>query len=207
MEPDWDRLKKEYADTPNVVIGACDCTTNCKGKCGEHQVQGFPTLKLQIDGRIEEFNGGRDFNSMKREIEKKLNPRPACSLDSKDACKPEDLKILEESEKMTKAERAAKIKEEGSFWCASWHHSASHSILDLALQRRGPSSSNSKGSTGHQGRSMGWQGCSPSSGRGTLNMSVTAQPQWSPRQTVFPCKIFGDADEAAFRLLGIHCNS
>jgi len=111
MEPDWDRLKKEYADTPNVVIGACDCTTNCKGKCGEHQVQGFPTLKLQIDGRIEEFNGGRDFNSMKREIEKKLNPRPACSLDSKDACKPEDLKILEESEKMTKAERAAKIKE------------------------------------------------------------------------------------------------
>lgn len=111
MEPDWDRLKKEFADTPNVVLGYCDCTSNCKGKCGEHQVQGFPTIKLQVDGRIEDYNSGRDFNSMKREIEKKLNPRPACSLDSKDACKPEDLKILEESEKMTKAERKAKIKE------------------------------------------------------------------------------------------------
>lgn len=110
MEPDWDKLKKDYADTPNVVIAACDCSGNCKSKCGEHDVKGFPTLKLQIDGRIEEYNGGRDYSSIKREIEKKMNPRPACSLESKDACKPEDLKILEESEQMSKAERAAKIK-------------------------------------------------------------------------------------------------
>lgn len=110
MEPDWDKLKKDYADTPNVVLGYCDCTANCKGKCGEHDVKGFPTIKVQIDGRIEDYNGGRDYSSMKREIEKRMNPRPACSLESKDACKPEDLKILEESEQMTKAERAAKIK-------------------------------------------------------------------------------------------------
>ena len=44
-------------------------------------------------------------------MEKKLDPRPACSLESKDACKPEDRVILEESEKMSKAERAQKIKE------------------------------------------------------------------------------------------------
>jgi len=48
---------------------------------------------------------------MKREVESKLNPRPACSLDSKEACSPEAREILEESEKMSKAERAAKIKE------------------------------------------------------------------------------------------------
>jgi hypothetical protein len=111
MEPDWERLQKDYADTPNVVVGACDCTTNCKAKCGEHGIQGFPTLKLKLDGRLEDFNGGRDYNSMKREIEKKLNPRPACSLESKSVCKLDDLAILEESEKMSKAERAAKIKQ------------------------------------------------------------------------------------------------
>jgi len=60
---------------------------------------------------MEEFNGGRDYGSFKKEVESKLNPRPACSLESKDACKPDDLAILEESEKMSKAERAAKIKE------------------------------------------------------------------------------------------------
>lgn len=111
MVPDWDKLKKEYADTPNVVIGACDCTSNCKGMCGEHGIQGFPTLKLWRDGKAEDYNGPREFNGMKREVESKLNPRPACSLESRDACSPADRAILEESEKLTKAERAAKIKD------------------------------------------------------------------------------------------------
>merc|ERR1712051_809444 len=60
---------------------------------------------------MSDYNGGRDFNSMKREIETKCNPRPACSLESKEACSPEARTILEESEKMSKAERSAKIKE------------------------------------------------------------------------------------------------
>ena len=33
----------------------------------ENQVQGYPTLKLWKDGRMQDYNGGRDFNSMKRE--------------------------------------------------------------------------------------------------------------------------------------------
>jgi len=68
-------------------------------------------LKMVIDGKTSDYNGGRDFDFMKKEVEKKLDPKPACSLDSREACKPEDRKILEESEKMSKAERAAKIKE------------------------------------------------------------------------------------------------
>merc|ERR1712045_647958 len=48
---------------------------------------------------------------MGREIETKCNPRPACSLESKEACSAEARQILEESEKMSKAERSAKIKE------------------------------------------------------------------------------------------------
>lgn len=110
MVPDWDKLKKEYADTPNVVIGECDCTSNCKGMCGEYEVRGFPTLKLVRDGKTEDYNGAREFGGMKREVESKLNPRPACSLESKDACAPADRAILEESEKMSKADRNAKLK-------------------------------------------------------------------------------------------------
>lgn len=111
MQPDWDKLGKEYADTPNVMIGIIDCTAGGQGTCSQHQVQGYPTLKVLVDGRMSDYNGGRDFNSMKREVESKLSPRPACSLESKDACAPEARKILEESEKMSKGERAAKIKE------------------------------------------------------------------------------------------------
>jgi len=109
--PDFDKLRKEYADTPNVMIGIIDCTAGGQQTCGEHQVQGYPSIKTIVDGRMSDYNGGRDFNSMKREIETKCNPRPACSLESKDACSPEARVILEESEKMSKAERSAKIKE------------------------------------------------------------------------------------------------
>merc|ERR1712151_1045409 len=63
------------------------------------------------DGKMKDYNGGRDFNSFKREVESKLNPRPACSLESKAACSKADLAVLEESGKMAKAERVAKIKE------------------------------------------------------------------------------------------------
>jgi len=74
-------------------------------------VQGYPSIKLIIDGKTSDFNGARDFSAMKREVQSKMNPRPACSLESKDACSKEDRAILEESEKMSKAERVAKIKE------------------------------------------------------------------------------------------------
>jgi len=111
MQPDWDKLSKEFADTPNVFIGMIDCTAGGQGTCSENGVQGYPTLKMIVDGRMSDYNGGRDFSSFKREVEGKLNPRPACSLESKEACAPEARKILEESEKMSKGERAAKIKE------------------------------------------------------------------------------------------------
>mmetsp|Transcript_102978 Transcript_102978/g.261599 ORF Transcript_102978/g.261599 Transcript_102978/m.261599 type:complete len:348 (+) Transcript_102978:62-1105(+) len=111
MQPDFDKLKKTFADTPNVVIGQLDCAGTAQSTCGSHSVQGYPTIKLVVDGKMSDFNGARDFGGMKREVESKLNPRPACSLDSKDACSKEDRAILEESEKMSKAERSAKIKE------------------------------------------------------------------------------------------------
>ncbi|CAK9042868.1 unnamed protein product [Durusdinium trenchii] len=111
LQPEWDQMAKHFTDTPNVIIGQVDCTGSGQGFCGENNVQGYPTLKLWKDGRMQDYNGGRDYNSLKREVEKKLDPRPACSLESKEACKAEDLVILEESEKMSKAERAAKIKQ------------------------------------------------------------------------------------------------
>lgn len=110
MQPDWDKLKKQYADTPNVVIAELDCAGDAQRVCGEYQVQGYPTIKTIVDGRASDYNGARSFDALKREVESKMNPRPACSLESKDACSAADRAILEESEKMSKAERAAKIK-------------------------------------------------------------------------------------------------
>jgi len=110
MQPDWDKLGKLYADTPNVFIGNLDCAGSAQATCGSYGVQGYPSLKMIKDGKTSDYNGARDFNGMKREVESKLNPRPACSLESRDACSKDDRAILEESEKMSKADRVAKIK-------------------------------------------------------------------------------------------------
>jgi len=111
MQPDFDKLKKTFVDTPNVVIADLDCAGSAQSTCGQHGVQGYPTMKVITDGKAQDYNGARSFEGMKREVESKLNPRPACSLESKEACSKEDRAILEESEKMSKAERVAKIKE------------------------------------------------------------------------------------------------
>uniref|UniRef100_A0A6V0FQW1 Thioredoxin domain-containing protein n=1 Tax=Zooxanthella nutricula TaxID=1333877 RepID=A0A6V0FQW1_9DINO len=111
MQPDFDKLQKTFAETPNVVVADLDCSGNAQSTCGQHGVQGYPTLKMIVDGKTVDYNGARDFNGMKREVESKLNPRPACSLESKEACSKEDREVLEMSEKMSKAERSAKIKE------------------------------------------------------------------------------------------------
>lgn len=111
MQPDWDKLKKEFADTPNVLIAETDCSGTGQSFCGQNGVQGYPSIKTFKGGKSSDYNGAREFNGLKRHVEKELNPKPACSLESKDACSKEDRKVLEESEAMSKAERSAKIKE------------------------------------------------------------------------------------------------
>lgn len=110
MDPDWTKLGKQYADTPNVVIGKIDCT-QAEALCSEYGARGYPTIKYVKNGKTEDYNGGRSFSDLKRHVESTLEPRPACSLESKEACPARDLKVLEESEAMSKAERSAKIKE------------------------------------------------------------------------------------------------
>lgn len=56
----------------------------------------------------EDFQQGRDYNTFKRYIEANL-AGPECSLEDKEGCAPDELKILEESEKMDKGERREKI--------------------------------------------------------------------------------------------------
>jgi protein disulfide-isomerase A6 len=83
MLPDFEKLAKAFADTPNIVIGQLDCAGSAQSTCGQYQIQGYPSLKIVKDGKTSDYNGARDFKRMKREIESKLNPLPACSLESK----------------------------------------------------------------------------------------------------------------------------
>lgn len=112
MKPDWDKLADTYKSAGKIIIADVDCTVH-NDLCGKHGVKGFPTVKVfKAKGPKsgEPYNGGRDFNSLKGFVEKNFNTGPACSLEAKNECSKEDLAILEESEKMSPADRKAKIK-------------------------------------------------------------------------------------------------
>lgn len=112
MKPDWDKLADHYKGAGKLLIADVDCTVH-NDLCGKHGVEGFPTIKVFKKGSKngQPYNGGRDFNSLKKFVEANLNTGPSCSLEAKDECSKEDLAILEESEKMSVDQRRAKIKE------------------------------------------------------------------------------------------------
>jgi len=116
MQPDLEKLEADYKNSRSTLIANVDCTgPNSQGLCGKHGVQGYPTLKVfkfKSGGSKmgEDYNGARDYRGMKKYVEAHL-AGPECSLEDKGGCEPEELKILEESEAMSVADRRAKITE------------------------------------------------------------------------------------------------
>jgi len=112
--PDLEKLATEYKSSRTVAIVHVDCAGKGQGLCGKHGVNGYPSLKVfkYREGKKNptDFNGGRDYNSIKKYVDAEL-AGPECSLEDKEGCEPAELKILEESEKMSVADRRAKITE------------------------------------------------------------------------------------------------
>ncbi|KAK9811676.1 hypothetical protein WJX72_008165 [[Myrmecia] bisecta] len=62
LKPTWDELASEAKG--KVKVGAVDCTANA-AICQEYGVQGYPTLKFASKGRVEDYQGGRELDSLK----------------------------------------------------------------------------------------------------------------------------------------------
>lgn len=116
--PDMEKLGAELKKSRSVRLAQVDCTTpNGQGLCGKFGVQGYPTLKVfkfKSGGSKsgEDYNGARDYAGMKKYIAANL-AGPECSLEDREGCEPAELKVLEESEKMSTSDRRAKLKEMG----------------------------------------------------------------------------------------------
>jgi len=87
MKPAWDQLGDEYAGSSSVLIGDVDCTAEGKDLCTEHGIQGYPTIKYFKDGNMDEgekYNGGRDFDSLKKFTQETLEIM--CDVETTDNC-------------------------------------------------------------------------------------------------------------------------
>merc|ERR1711920_402871 len=93
MKPAWDKLIKEYADSPTALVADVDCTAAGKDLCETHGVQGFPTIKYGDPADLQDYNGGRDFDSLKKFAEENLGPQ--CGPTNLDLCDEKKRKKIE----------------------------------------------------------------------------------------------------------------
>jgi hypothetical protein len=89
MKPAWDKLMKEFDGHKEILVGDCDCTADGKSLCEEVGVQGYPTIKYGDPSALEDYQGGRDFDSLKKHADTKLKP----------SCSPSNLHLCDDAKK------------------------------------------------------------------------------------------------------------
>lgn len=90
MKPAWDKLMAEFDGSVFDV----DCTAAGQSLCTKQGVRGYPTIKYGEPGDLKDYNGGRDFASLKKFAEANLGP----------SCGPADLELCDDATK-TKLEK------------------------------------------------------------------------------------------------------
>merc|ERR1711865_1098616 len=90
-------------------ISDVDCTAAGKDLCSDIGVRGYPTIKHGDPNNLEDYKGGRDFDSLKKFAEENLGP--TCGPGNLDLCDDERKASIEKFSKMSADELEAAIKE------------------------------------------------------------------------------------------------
>merc|ERR1711920_406113 len=93
MKPAWDKLIKEYADSPTALVADVDCTAAGKDLCETVGVEGFPSIKYGDPSDLQDYEGGRDFKALKKFAD---DLGPLCSPANLDLCSEEKKKQIKE---------------------------------------------------------------------------------------------------------------
>jgi len=109
MKPAWDKLMAEFADSKTALVGDADCTGSGKALCEEIGVRGYPTIKQGDPNNLEDYKGGRDFDSLKKFAEENLGP--TCGPANLDLCDDDKKALIEKFSKMSAADLAAAVQE------------------------------------------------------------------------------------------------
>jgi uncharacterized coiled-coil protein SlyX len=109
MKPDWDKLMEEFKDSPTQLVADVDCTADGKPLCDANGVRGYPTLKWGDPTDLQDYQGGRDYDTLKKFAEENL--KPICSPANIDLCDDDKKKEIEKYQAMADEELAKMITE------------------------------------------------------------------------------------------------
>lgn len=109
LKPAWDQLAGEFAASSSVLIGDVDCTESGEELCETYEVRGYPTLKYFLDGdeKGEDYQGGRDFDSLKSFVEEKLEIK--CDVANPTECSEKEQEYITKMKAKSSADRTKQI--------------------------------------------------------------------------------------------------
>jgi len=108
MKPAWDELMEEFKDSKTALIADVDCTVH-QDLCGKHGVQGYPTIKYGDPNNLEDYQGGRSLEDLKKFASENLGP--SCGPNNLDLCDDAQKKEINDALALDAAALDAKIAE------------------------------------------------------------------------------------------------
>ena len=105
MKPAWDKLMEE-----NDSVFDADCTAAGQSLCQAQGVQGYPTIKWGDPSALEDYQGGRSFDDLKKFADENL--KPMCSPKNLDLCDDEKKAEIVQFQSMSDADLDAAIEKE-----------------------------------------------------------------------------------------------
>lgn len=107
MKPAWDKLIKDFEGSSTSLVADVDCTESGKDLCEKHGVQGFPTIKYGDPSDLKDYQGGRDYEELKKFADENLGP--TCGPENVDLCSDKDKSKIEKYLAMSADDLEAKI--------------------------------------------------------------------------------------------------
>ncbi|KAL7532550.1 hypothetical protein ACHAXR_004698, partial [Thalassiosira sp. AJA248-18] len=84
MKPDWDKLIGDFSSSATQLVADVDCTADGKPLCDANGVKGFPSLKYGDPADLQDYQGGRTYDDLKKFADENL--KPICSMANIDLC-------------------------------------------------------------------------------------------------------------------------
>jgi len=112
MKPAWDKLMEEFKDSKTALVGDADCTADGKALCDKIGVRGYPTIKQGDPNNLEDYKGGRDFDSLKKFATENLGP--TCGPANLDLCDDANKALITKFSAMSESDLSAAIQEKNS---------------------------------------------------------------------------------------------
>jgi uncharacterized coiled-coil protein SlyX len=100
---------EDFKDSATQLVADVDCTADGKPLCEANGVRGYPTLKWGDPTDLQDYQGGRDYDTLKKFAEENL--KPICSPANIDLCDDDKKKEIEKYQKMADDELAKMITE------------------------------------------------------------------------------------------------